>query len=228
MLIGNIVLAMRQADTMFGEYIFGAAEVDAALKGTFTLSTDSAFVVPTGDIGGANTHDNGIVQSLTERFSVITATRNDTKRDDYQGIQAYNLQHDVRKELWKALLGRYFTEDVNKHNNYPIEYVGSNIIGINGAYLWWQYDFTYSTDIRNFGNDGADGYDPDDAALPTFDKIHADIIMTPSFKFETLGDTPIPLDADTTDSAQDIDLTTDPKGGSFWFGFGNGFNKLQK
>lgn len=227
MRIGSIIIALRQANTIFADNVFGAAHLNAALEGTFTGSSDCAFVIPTGDVSTANTHDNGLVQMITEKFSVIVANKNDSSRTDYQGVAAYNLQHDIRAQLFSALLGRYIDSDPD-HDQDGIQYKSSNIVGMNGAYLWWQYDFTYDVQVRQYGN-GLDGYNPDpDNMLPTFDKIYADYIQTPSFKFETLEYANLPLTASQTDEAQMVDLTKDPKGGFFWFGFSSDFDRIRR
>lgn len=227
MQIANIILSLRNSNTIFGDYVFGSAKLDEALKNTLSLSSDCAFVVPTGDSASGSKIDNGLIQTVTEKFSIVTANKSDVIKNENTGINAYNLQHTVRKQLFKSLIGRYVDEDADRDQT-GIEYVGSNIVGINGAYLWWQYDFTYSITLQHYGEDGLDGYNPDiENTLPYFNKIHADIIMTPSFKFETLNEE-LPLSSMTTDSAQDIDLTQDPRGGSFWFGFGDAFNKLRR
>ena len=69
MKLGKIALKIRVANTDFGNYVAGSAELDMALSGT--LLRESAFVIPLIESAEENVHDSAIMQQLVERFGIV-------------------------------------------------------------------------------------------------------------------------------------------------------------
>ena len=221
MKIGPIVLKLRAAETRFGDMIAGAAELAYALSGT--LTKEVAFVIPLTETAKTNDLDSGISQKITERFGVIVALDNATSDRDKTGLTAYDTLHDIRTELFSAILGWQIpgTEDL-------VSYGGGRSIGITRATFWYQFEFVTVTRI-----DDDDGIDVGAKDLKDFDKIYAQWAitgpagkqfadMTDPFWTDVLGKTYPP------DMESIVDLTDDPRDGAFGDGFGVRFDVVSE
>lgn len=227
MKIGKIVLKIRAADTTFGNYIGGSAELNNALE--HTLRREMAFVIPLAESAELNDYDSGINQIITERFGVIVALRNDTTDKDKQGITAYDRLFDIRSELFRAILGWYMNEAESL-----IYYRGGSLVGFDGAYLWYQFEFEYNTRVASRGTElryadvilnSAD--EDEDQAPDDFNLIYANMILAPNEELPYTGDLPLPdgyPDVLIPDMAQAIDMDTDPGAGAFGKGFVTAFD----
>uniref|UniRef100_UPI003B27BD77 phage tail terminator protein n=1 Tax=Escherichia coli TaxID=562 RepID=UPI003B27BD77 len=67
------------------------------------LRLPAAYVVPSDDAPGETKITDRLLAGLTEGFSVIVVLSNE--RDEKGSGQPMTPFHDVRRELWKALLG---------------------------------------------------------------------------------------------------------------------------
>jgi len=207
--------------------IAGAAELDTALSNI--LKADMAFVIPLSDSASPNAHDNGVVQDVTERFGVVVALATDSSDKDKTGITAYDLVHDVRNELFKALVG--WLPDGQQE---VVTYRGGRTLGVNRAYLWYQFEFETAFDLLSYYSENGDinGVEIDRSALADFDTIYANIIKAPDARLPYTGDLPLddgyPDVTLPTDMATWVDLTDDPRRGAFWMGFGSGFDTYDK
>lgn len=222
MRLSYIILRIREAQTGFGNYVAGSAELDLALRNT--LKRNCAFVVPLMEDTAANQMDNGVNQIITEKFSVVVAVGNDSSDADKTGLTAYDLLHDIRSELFRSLVGWFIIGAEG-----PISYAGGKFVVIRNSYLWWQFDFQFSIRLREF-----DGYcDIDDqegfydkkqlSQLDSFDKISSKYITWPSANLPWQG-TVSDVTSDITDMETWIDLTDDPDGGAFGRGFSSDFD----
>ncbi len=217
-----IVNRIKNARTVFGNYVGGAAELDVALKNT--LKKDCAFVVPISDNCQVNLLDNGMGQTITERFSVVVAVANDTTDKDKIGNIAYDSLHDIRSELFRSLLG-WQIEGAES----LIYYAGGKFVTINNGYLWWEYDFEYRIRLRDY-----DGYcdiveqgdfieNKQQSQLDSFDGIYSKYIIWPNENLPwkgTVGD----ITSDMTQMETWVDLTQNPNDGSYGRGFGSEFD----
>ncbi len=213
MRLGPIVLKLRLAETRFGEFIAGAAELAYALAGT--LKREMAFVIQLGETASANTVDSGINQKIIERFGVIVMLDNGTSDEDKTGLTAYDSLFEIRAELFGALLGWQIpgTESL-------VSYGGGSVLGINRAQFWFQFEFEAVTRI---GED--DGIDVGRDDLEDFDTIYAQWAITgpdgkqfadvtDDFWTDVLGKIYPP------DMESIVDFTDDPRDGGFAKGFG--------
>ncbi len=142
MRLGAIILKLRWEETSFDNFIGGAAELQEILANIQrgTLTRDQAFVIPADEEGEDNDYESDINQAIIERFSVICIIKNDNRRSDPYGIIAYEKLHNIRLELMNSLL-RWEPPDAEGF----ITYRRGKLIDLNPAYLWYAYDFSYST-----------------------------------------------------------------------------------
>jgi len=230
MRLAPIVMRLRLSNTRFGNNIGGSAELDIALKNT--LKRDVAFVIPLADAPSPNILDPSIQQDLMERFGVVVAIATDDSQKDKLGIRAYDLLHDVRNQLFRSLLGW----DIGAET--LIEYRGGRILDINGAYLWYQFEFQYKVILLK-DPESIGGYIQNDAEiipeapeadhiseLPEINTIYAQFILAPDAELPVgvEGFEPfLPVSTDIVDMTQIVDFTDDPRAGDFGRGFGTGF-----
>lgn len=237
MRISKIVLKLRLGNTVFGNNIGGATELSRAIRHAPTK--DIAFVIPVDGEADEPVTDAGIQQKVTERFAVVCALKNDTSDKDRQGILAYDRLHDIRAEIWKALLGwRMEIEDERL-----VYYRREKLVGVTPATLWYQYEF--EVQIRIIGgvfepetNDSIDGVELEftdsvtgqttsgRAALQDFNKVFMQLVIAPTKKSEDTKGKELPLQASQLDMENLVDLSEDPNAGSFFKGFGSGYDKF--
>lgn len=190
MKIGPIVLALRAATTRFGNNIAGAVELGMVLDGG-TLNHETAFVVPVADKPDPNKESSGINQKVIEGFVVIVALATDTNKKDKLSIATYDNVHDVRTELFSAILGMQLNNQES-----IISYAGGSLVDINRAYLWYQFEFAV-----NYRLDDDDGVDVGADALPVFEKIYAQWMLDTKN-----GVLPLPEDATLPQAMFETDL----------------------
>jgi hypothetical protein len=229
MKLGPIVLRIRAADTRFGQLIGGAGELDIAMR--HPLKKDMAFVIQLSDTAEENGLSNGIQQQLTERFGVIVLLSMDDSSTKDLGMAAYDQVHDVRNELFRALLG-WLMDDLET----PITYVGGRLLGADDARLWYQFEFEAASMLVSdpalqqdeFGGAGIQAKTWDDpmevSKLPSFNRLYAQYILSPSKDLPHLGELPF---VGTVDMEQLIDFEEEKRrleDGGYAVGFAASFN----
>ena len=227
MQLGRIVLRLRAITTSFGNNVFGAAELALAVNNTLTANEPVAFVIPLEDDAPANVMDPYTSQVMIERFAVIVAVRADYPGDDETGLIAFDSLHTMRDELFAALVGL----DLGYEG--PVYYRRGKLLGIDRAYLWYQFEFEYTTRIVT-GTDGQgviETHEVDDPAavssLPDFNSIYTQYILSPSVNLREVQNDPaldLPVDYLTPDMTQFIDLSGYPGEGSFSDAFRGAFD----
>jgi hypothetical protein len=227
MRIGRIITTLRAADTYFKTTIGGAAEFEIATNNT--LSKEIAFVIPLIESATPNEHDNGLSQFLTERFAVLVALKNDTSNTKKLGIVAYDKLHDIREQLFNALLNLQLPEASS-----TIMYRGGRLMRIVRSYVWYQFEFEYQALIgcvKSLDN-GKDVYgiierpvsDTDPVDLNT---IYTNVIKAPSTELPYTGDLPLPdgfPDVTIPDIAWYIDENDNPELGAYLDSFASAFD----
>lgn len=161
MRIGPIVLKLRLAETRFGNRIGGAADLVRVLENTF--EKEVAFVVQLSETAPPNLYDNGLNQEITERFGVVVALDNGSSDRDKTGLTAYDTLHEVRSEIFRAILN--WQMDGFESTVY---YSGGRVVDINRANLWYMFEFEATTRITD-----SDGVDNGASELPDFDSVAA-------------------------------------------------------
>lgn len=202
-----IVLKLRAANIeRFSNRVAGSAEL--ALAKRATLKADMAFVIPLDETSTRNSQQNTIQQKVEERIGIVVAIANDLSSKDKLGTVAYDIVHDVREDLWKALLGWQVTGTRS-----VLSYGGGRLVGINDAYLWYQYIFVATTEV-----DTEDGIELEEADY--FNTIFTDYLLSPSRRLPMLDDLPI----SDPDMSQLIDLNEDLDAGAFDRDFSKAFD----
>ena len=108
-----------------------AAGVDlATLQTDNPLQTPSAWVSPLEDLASASTAQNLTTQPIRDRFEIVLAL------DATDATKALDLLHDLRAELWRALVG------FKPGNDYSaIVYDGGEMVSINSSRAFYRLRF---------------------------------------------------------------------------------------
>jgi hypothetical protein len=226
MKLGKIVLKLRLANTRFGIRIAGAAELESALN--YTLSNETAFVIYLGEDSKENKDDNMIDQEITERFGIICCVKCDSTQSDKTGLIAMDALYDVRSDLFKAILGWQMQEATS-----VITYRGGKFLGIDGAYLWFQYEFEFKSSVVSLIEEFRDiqivlnNIDEDETTEPnSFDRLYSNFVSPEDERLPYTGDLPLPdgfPDVLIPDIASMINFDSKRRGG-FAIGFGSAFD----
>lgn len=134
-----IIAALRARCPMFESRVSGAAQFKD-LPDVGKMALPAAYVVPGDDSPGEQKSQTDYWQILREGFSVIVFVSNG--RDERGQFASYDVVDDVRKMLFKALLG-WNPED----NGNPITYDGGTLLDVNRHELSYQFDFVVETEL---------------------------------------------------------------------------------
>lgn len=154
-------LKARTAST-FGGRIAGAAEF-AVIEQDAKLIYPCAYVILLDDAAEPNTSDNGYKQTVRDSFAVIVLLSNSA---DELGKSSVAQVLQIRNVLNRALLS---WQPDSEHG--PIEYEGGQLLTVDRARLYWQYEYSAETEFTE-----ADTYQAvENAALSDFTKLHIDV-----------------------------------------------------
>lgn len=150
MKITPIVAHLRQYCPSFNERVVGGIDFEAVANST-KLHRPSAYVIATGDQSSSSTSENVIQQNIRDEFDVVLVL--DTH--DERGQEAVDLLHDLRAELWRALVGWKPGGDYD-----PIEYAGGEAVVINRARVIYRFSFAAEFQLgRNRNSDLAETWE---------------------------------------------------------------------
>ncbi len=138
MKLAPLVEAIRQRCPSFAGRAAGAAEFKV-LPEAANLAVPAAYVIPLDDHTEPQRSQNGYRQVLRDSFAVVMAISNSA---DERGQGAINSVHDLRAELWKALLGWEMDAAYS-----PIEYEGGQLLHLDRARLYYQCEFAADVEI---------------------------------------------------------------------------------
>lgn len=229
---GPIILRIRAAGTRFGQMVAGAAELDTVRRST-SVRHDMAFVVPLDDKPENGKQDGSVTQEILEKFAVVVILQNDTSLGEKFGFLAFDAIHDVRSELFRAILGRRYHTGTSL-----IEYAGGQLLPLNPSYLWYQFDFQYASRLADFpeegyydleGSETEDGLDEklQPSQMDALQRIYTQYLLSPSEHVPYTGDVPRPdgyPDVVVPDMASMITIEDDPNPGAFGRGFSSGYD----
>lgn len=139
MKLAPIIAALRVRCPIFENRVAGAAQFKD-LPEVGKMKLPAAYVVPGDDSPGEQKCQTDYWQDLTEGFSVIVFVSNG--RDERGQFASYDVVHDVRQMLFKALLG-WNPEEGGE----PITYAGGTLLDVNRHELSYQFDFTVLNEI---------------------------------------------------------------------------------
>lgn len=134
-----IIATLRAHCPYFENRVAGAAQFKN-LPEVGKLLLPAAYVVPGDDSPGENKSQTDYWQDLKEGFSVIVMVSNG--RDERGQFAAFDVVDDVRKILFKALLGWNPEERGN-----PITYDGGTLLDLNRHELIYQFDFAVDNEL---------------------------------------------------------------------------------
>lgn len=135
-----VIAALRVRCPYFENRVSGAAQFKN-LPETGKLLLPAAYVVPGDDAPGEQKSQTDYWQVLKETFSVIVMVSNG--RDERGQWAAFDVVHDVRHMLFKALLGWCPEPGGN-----PIAYDGGSLLDLNRHELMYQFDFVMDTELE--------------------------------------------------------------------------------
>lgn len=144
MKISLIVAHLRAYCPAFSGRVSAGIDWDAVATSA-KLSHPSAYVIAAGDDAGGNDLQNGVRQDITDLFDVILVLDS----TDERGQEAADLLHDLRADLWKALVGWKPGTEYD-----PIEYGGGSLVFINRARVVYRFSFETAFQLgRNRASD---------------------------------------------------------------------------
>ncbi|KNH44569.1 hypothetical protein [Pseudomonas lini] len=108
-----------------------AAGIDlATLQANTPLQTPCAYVVSIADLASKSLAQNLMLQPIRDRFEVTLVL------DTTDATKALDLLHDLRAELWRALVGFKPGSDYD-----AIEYDGGELVSINSSRVLYRLRF---------------------------------------------------------------------------------------
>ena len=112
------------------------------------LQTPCAYVLPTADIASKNAAQNVTLQAVRDRFDAVLVL------DATDATKALDLLHDLRAELWRALVG--FKPGAEYTG---IEYDGSELVSINSSRALFRLRFFAEFQLgRNLASQPAESW----------------------------------------------------------------------
>lgn len=161
MKLNPVIDEIKLKGPTFANRVAGAAEY-ANLRNRSNMMVPAAYIVPLDDSAGTLSSQSGYRQTITDSFSVIVVISN---LADERGQTAANQLHDLRAELWAALLG------MEMDDYQQITYNGGNLLHVDRSRLDYQFDF--SAEFYIDVSDTRKGVDQ--AALPAFTSIRINL-----------------------------------------------------
>ncbi|WP_145538008.1 hypothetical protein [Yersinia alsatica] len=140
MKLSLVIAALRLRCPSFDGRVSGAAEYKP-IPDTAKMKLPAAWVIPLDDNVGEQKSKTDYWQDLTDGFAVIVIM--DNTPDQRGQASAFDVVHNVRAELLKALLGWQPEQCYN-----PIQYDGGNLLDMNRAHLYYQFDFSATMEIN--------------------------------------------------------------------------------
>lgn len=131
MKLNPIVAHLRATCPSFAQRISGGIDWDAVVESA-KLALPAAYVIASADVATPSKAQNVTVQDITDQFSVVIVL----EPTDERGQDANDLLHDLRAELWRALVG---WEPGPEYS--PIEYGKGALLHISRARVVYQFNF---------------------------------------------------------------------------------------
>lgn len=131
MKLNPIVAHLRKVCPSFAGRVTGGIDWDAVVESA-QLALPAAYVIATADAATPSKAQNRVIQEITDQFNVVIVL--DTS--DERGQEDNEILHDLRAELWLALVG--FTPAAEYT---PIEYGKGALLHISRARVVYQFTF---------------------------------------------------------------------------------------
>lgn len=131
MKLSVIVAHLRAYCPAFGGRVAAGIDWDAVASSS-KLQHPSAYVIASGDDAEPNQQQNVIRQVIADGFDVVVVLDS----SDERGQEANDELHDVRAEIWRALVG---WEPGSEYE--PITYDGGSLVHISRARVVYRFSF---------------------------------------------------------------------------------------
>ncbi|AWY39421.1 hypothetical protein DKY63_05685 [Pseudomonas putida] len=131
MKLNPIVAHLRLTCPTFAGRVAGGIDWDAVVESA-QLSLPAAYVIATADAAGPNKIQTGVRQDITDQFNVVIVL----DASDERGQADNDLLHDIRAEIWRALVGWVPGPEYE-----PIEYGKGALLHISRARVVYQFTF---------------------------------------------------------------------------------------
>lgn len=147
MKLNPIVAQLRQTCPTFSGRVSGGIDWDAVVESA-KLALPAAYVIATADAADPSKAQNRVLQNITDQFNVVIVL----DASDERGQEDNDLLHDIRAELWRALVG---WEPGPEYS--PIEYGKGALLHISRARVVYQFTFFSEFQLgRNLPTDPAE------------------------------------------------------------------------
>lgn len=147
MKLNPIVAHLRAMCPAFAGRVAGGIDWDAVVDSA-QLALPAAYVIATADAASSSAAQNMILQDITDQFNVVIVL--DTS--DERGQADNDILHDLRAELWRALVGWIPSPEYD-----PIQYTKGTLLHISRARVVYQFTFISGFQLgRNLSTDPAE------------------------------------------------------------------------
>ena len=147
MKLSPIVAQMRARCPTFAGRVAGGIDWEAVEKSAH-LTLPAAYVIASADIAEPSRAQNAVLQDITDQFSVVVVL----VPEDERGQEANDLLHDVRAELWRALVGWRPSVEYTR-----LEYGKGALLHISRSRVVYQFNFIAQFQLgRNNASDPAE------------------------------------------------------------------------
>lgn len=167
MKLSPLVAQVRSWCPFFAGRVAGALDWDPTADSA-KLVAPSAYVVMTGDDAEPGPRSNVVAQDITDEFDVCVVLA----QVDERGQAAADVLHDVRADLWRALVGFVPGAEYD-----PIQYAGGNLLAINRDRVVYRFGFFAGFQLgRNSADQPAETWQERELdGLPKLNEIHVDL-----------------------------------------------------
>jgi len=147
MKITPILTQLREQCPTLAHHVAAGFDL-ATVQAEAPLQTSCAYVLPTADIASKNAAQNVTLQAVRDRFDAVLVL------DATDATKALDLLHDLRAELWRALVG--FKPGAEYTG---VEYDGSELISMNSSRVLYRLRFFAEFQLgRNLASQPAESW----------------------------------------------------------------------
>lgn len=147
MKLNPIVAHLRETCPTFAGRVTGGIDWDAVVDSA-QLALPAAYVIATADAAEPSKAQNMVLQTITDQFNVVIVLA----ASDERGQEDNDLLHDIRAELWRALVGWEPGPEYTR-----IEYGKGALLHISRARVVYQFTFFSEFQLgRNRASDPAE------------------------------------------------------------------------
>jgi len=147
--LSSVILQIKALAPVFNGNVAGAAAFAVGVSDQTWLPQPAAYVMPTEESAGPNDQQNGLRQTITERFEVVVSLDN---RADRRGQSSAEQLDSFKSVIFKAILGWRpdSTADAPSYqlgNPFPdrssrgLRYAGGELREFDRARFFWAFIF---------------------------------------------------------------------------------------